>query len=152
MADDGSAQAATVWPLVQFQFLVKVDGTEFFFQEVSGLSTEHSVIEYRVGHWSTFSTIKMPGIKKYNNVTMKKGSYKGDLALHNLHETIKLNVYKRVPVIISLLDEAQAPVMTWTLSNAFPSKMTYPDMKADNSAPAIETIEWAFETLTLTSP
>ena len=150
MADDGSVEAVSTWPLVQFQFMVKVDDTEFFFQEVSGLSTEHSVIEYRVGHWKTFSVIKMPGIKKYNNVTMKKGVYKGDLAMHKLHETIQLNIYKRSTVIISLLDETQAPVMTWTLSNAFPIKMTYPDMKSDNSAAAIETIDWAFETLTLT--
>ena len=42
MADDGSAQAVSTWPLVQFQFLVKVDGNEFFFQEVSGLSTERA--------------------------------------------------------------------------------------------------------------
>jgi len=40
MADDGSAQSQTNWPLVRFQFRVVYDNMEFIFQEVTGLSAE----------------------------------------------------------------------------------------------------------------
>jgi hypothetical protein len=41
------------------------------FQEVSGLDIEAQPIEYR-GDSKGFSEVKMPGIKKTGNVTMKK--------------------------------------------------------------------------------
>jgi phage tail-like protein len=52
-------------------------------------------------------------------------------------------------VVINLLDEKAAPKMTWTLTNAFPSKVTGTDMKSDSSEVAIETIEITYETLTI---
>jgi len=40
--------------------------------------------------------------------------------------------------------------MTWTLSNAFPTKITVTDMKADGNEVAVESIELAYEGLKLT--
>ena len=40
MADDGSAQSATVWPIPKFRFEVKWDSDVMSFQEVSGLDIE----------------------------------------------------------------------------------------------------------------
>jgi hypothetical protein len=37
------------------------------FQEVSGLDTEHDVIEYRAGNSPEFSTVRMPGLKKHSD-------------------------------------------------------------------------------------
>ena len=73
MGDDGSAQSTSVWPLPKFYFQVKWDQEELSFQEVSGLDIEAQPIEYRHGNSKEFSTIKMPGIKKNGNITMKKG-------------------------------------------------------------------------------
>lgn len=61
-----------VWPLPKFYFKVEVDGLDAAFQEVSGLEAEAQVIEYRHSNSKEFSTIKMPGIKKYSDVTLKK--------------------------------------------------------------------------------
>jgi phage tail-like protein len=44
-----------------------------------------------------------------------------------------------------LLDEEHAPVMTWKLINAWPKKISSPDMKSDSSEVAIETMEIAHE-------
>lgn len=44
MADDGSKQSASIWPLVKFAFKVMWDGNELIFQEVSGLSAETTPI------------------------------------------------------------------------------------------------------------
>ena len=149
MADDGSAQSTNVWPLPKFYFQVKWDSEEMSFQEVSGLDIEAQPIEYRLGASPEFSTIKMPGIKKSGNVTMKKGVYKGDNKFWDWFNEIKMNTIKRVPVTISLLDETGAGTMVWTLANAWPTKITGTDLKSDGNEVAIETIEIVHEGITI---
>ena len=150
MADDGSAQSQTNWPLVRFQFRVVYDNMEFIFQEVTGLSAETQVIEYRHNNSKVFDTIKMPGIQKLGNVTLKKGIFKGDDDLWKNFNAIK-NTAKKTTVVISLLDESNAVAMSWNLTNAFPTKITATDMKADSNEVAIETMEIAHEGLTISS-
>ncbi|WP_447987512.1 phage tail protein [Nitrospira sp. Nam74] len=149
MADDGSAQSKDVWPLPKFHFQVKWDTTVMRFQEVSGLDTETQAIEYRHGDHPVFSTMKMPGIKKFGNITMKKGIFKSDNKFWDWYNQIKMNTIKRVPVTISLLDEAGGATMTWTLANAWPTKISGTDLKADGNEVAIESIEIAHEGLTI---
>lgn len=149
MADDGSAQSTSVWPLPKFYFQVKWDSNLMSFQEVSGLDTETQVIEYRHGDNPVFSTIKMPGIKKFGNITMKKGVFKSDNKFWDWYNSIKMNTIKRIPVTISLLDEAGKPTMVWTLNNAWPTKVTGTDLKADGNEVAVESIEIVHEGLTV---
>lgn len=149
MADDGSKQSTTVWPMPKFHFQVKWDKEVMSFQEVSGLDIEAQPIEYRHGDSPEFSTIKMPGIKKFGNVTMKKGVFKSDNKFWVWFNQIKMNVIKRVPVTIILLDEAGGTTMTWTLANAWPTKITSTDLKSDGNEVAIESIEVVHEGLTI---
>ena len=148
MADDGSAQSAT-WPLVKFSFRVKIGDTEILFQEVTGLNAETQVIEYRAGNSKQFSTVKIPGIKKYGNITLKKGIFKDDKVLWDMYKKVTMNTFERKTVTISLLDEANNEAMNWELTNAFPVKMTVTDMKSDNNEAAIETMELAHEGLSI---
>jgi phage tail-like protein len=149
MAEDGSAQSASVWPIPKFYFEVKWDSEVMSFQEVSGLDVEAQPIEYRRGDSPEFSTISMPGLKKSGNVTMKKGVYKSDNKFWDWFKQIKMNTIKRVPVTISLLDEAGDATMVWTLANAWPTKISSTDLKADGNEVAIETIEIAHEGITI---
>jgi phage tail-like protein len=151
MADDGSAQAtsANLWPLPKFHFEVKWDTNVMSFQEVSGLDIQSEEIKYRAGDSKQFSVNKMPGMKKYGNVTMKKGVFKGDNKFWDWLNQIKLNTVKRIPITISLLNEESAPTMVWTLTNAWPTKITSTDLKAEGNEVAIETIEIAHEGLTI---
>jgi phage tail-like protein len=119
------------------------------FQEVSGLDTEAQIIEYRAGDSKEFTTVKMPGLKKSGNVTMKKGVFKSDNKFWDWFSKMKMNTIKRVPVTISLLDEGGAPTMVWTLANAWPTKITGTDLKADGNEAAIESIEIAHEGLVI---
>lgn len=145
MADDGSTQSTTVWPLPKFHFQVKWDSEELSFQEVSGLDIEAQVIEYRHGNSQEFSTIKMPGIQKSGNITMKKGIFKSDNKFWTWFKEIKMNTTKRIPVTISLLDEDHKPTMVWKVTNAWPTKITGTDLKSDSNEVAIESIEIAHE-------
>jgi phage tail-like protein len=149
MAEDGSTQSANVWPMPKFHFQVKWDSEVMSFQEVSGLDVEAQPIEYRAGDSKTFSTVKMPGIKKYGNITMKKGVFKSDNKFWDWFNEIKMNVIKRKPVTISLLDEEGNPTMVWTLANAWPSKITGTDLKAEGNEVAVESIEVVHEGLTI---
>jgi len=144
----GEAQDS-VWPLPKFYFQVKIGDTEVAFQEVSGLDIEAQIIEYRHGNSKEFSTIKMPGIKKTGNVTLKKGVFVKDNAFWDWFNQIKMNTIERKTVVISLLDEGGSPTMVWTLNNAWPTKITGTDMKADGNEVAVETIEVAHEGLTI---
>lgn len=149
MADDGSKQSTTVWPLPKFYFQVKWDSQVMSFQEVSGLDVQSEEIKYRHGDSPEFSVIKMPGMKKVGNVTMKKGTFKSDNKFWDWFNQIKMNTIKRLPVTISLLDETGAPTMVWTLNNAWPTKITGTDLKAEGNEVAIETIEIVHEGLTI---
>lgn len=148
MADDGSKQSQNVWPLAKFSFSVDFgDGVIVPFQEISGLNVETQPIEFRGGDSKVFSTAKMPGIKKLSDVTMKKGIFRDDKTFWDWVKDIKVNTVKRRDVVISLLDEKGAPTMVWTLTNAWPVKITGTDMKSDGNEVAIETIVLAHEGL-----
>ena len=64
------------YPLPKFHFKVDWNGTEISFSEVSGLSAETEVIEYRHGNSPEYHKIKMPGMQKFGNITLKRGTFK----------------------------------------------------------------------------
>lgn len=149
MADDGSKQGAT-WPLPKFYFNIDLgDGTKQGFSEISGLESEVKSIEYRHSNSSVFAPIKMPGLRSVGNVTLKKGTFTKDSIFWDWFNQTQLNIIQRKTVIISLLNEKAAPMMIWTLTNAWPTKITGTDLKSDSSEVAVESLEIAYETLTV---
>ena len=67
------------WPMPKFYFSVDIgDDTDIAFQEVSGLDVESEVIEYRHGNSPNHSVIKMPGMMKFSDITLKKGVFADD--------------------------------------------------------------------------
>ncbi len=149
---DGSKENA-IWPMPKFNF--EVDLTEEMkkvaFQEVSGMDVENQIIEYRHSNSKLFSTIKMPGIVKYGNITMKRGVFVNDNKFWKWHDKIKMNLIKRETVIIRLLDEKGSKTMMWTLHNAWPTKITSTDLKSDGNEVAVDTLEIAHEQLIITN-
>jgi phage tail-like protein len=149
MPETDNEQSKSTWPIVKFQFSVKIGEQEAYFQEVTGLSAEIQQIEYRSGNSKEFSTVKMPGIKKYGNITLKKGIFKDDKGFGELYQKVVMNSFERKTITISLLDENNKVTMSWKLANAFPSKITVTDMKTNANELAVETMELAHEGLTL---
>lgn len=149
MAETGKEQSKSTWPLVKFQFAVKIGDQEAFFQEVTGLSAEPQQVEYRGGNSKVYPTVKMPGIKNFGNITLKKGIFKDDKGFWDLYKKVVMNTFERLTITISLLDEKNEVAMSWTLANAFPCKITVTDMKSDANEPAIDSMELAHEGLVL---
>ena len=140
----------TNWPLPKFYFMVDWGSTTNIpFQEINGLDIESEPIEYRHGNSPVFSKISMPGMIKNNKVIMKKGVFAKDNAFWDWFVKIKMNTIERQNVVIKLLDDGGNPTLTWTLLNAWPSKISSIDLKSDGSEVAIESIEIIHEGLTI---
>lgn len=138
------------YPVAAFHFQVEWGGNKIGFSEASGLNIENQVIEYRDGDSKEFSSVKMPGIPQYGNITLKRGIMPDDNEFFEWLNTAKrLRNVERRDLTISLLNENHEPVMSWKVSNAFPVKIEGPGLNSTGNEAAIETLEIAHEGLTI---
>ncbi len=137
------------YPLPKFHFQVEWGGTRIGFTEVNGLTIENEVIEYRDGSSPEYSKIKMPGMQKYSNITLKRGTFRSDNEFFSWLNTVKLNTIERRDLTISLLNEEHEPVVVWKVKSAWPVKVEATDLKSDASEAAVENIELAHEGLVI---
>ena len=135
-------------PLPNYHFKVEWGGTKIGFTEVSGLDFETEVIEYREGSSVIYNKTKQPGLTKYSNITLKRGTFQGDLEFFNWWKENYQAEYKR-DVTISLLNEKHEPIITWKLRNAWPCKVQSTDLKASGNKVAIESMEIAHDGLSV---
>jgi len=139
-------------PYSGYNFLVTVNGVsddgtavKGSFNEASGLETEVPAIEYRNGS-EDITLRKIPGLKKFTNITLKRGMT-GDLAFWNwIREAMKGNV-QRADGSIVMLDENRQEVMRWNFLRGWPCKWTGPGFNAANNEIAMETLEICHEGL-----
>lgn len=137
------------YPLAKFHFSVEWGGTKIGFTEVSGLDVETEVIEYREGSSPEYSKIKMPGMQKFSNITLKRGTFNSDNEYFEWWNTVKLNTIERRDITINLLNEEHEPVVTWKVKNAWPTKVQSTDLKGDGNETAIESVEIVHEGLVI---
>ncbi len=135
------------YPLPKFHFQVEWASANIKFTEVSGLDLESEVIEYRDGASREYSKLKMPGLQKNSNITLKRGVFTGDNEFFDWMNTVKMNTIERRDITISLLNENHEPVVVWKVKNAWPTKIQSTDLKADGNEVAIESMELAHEGL-----
>lgn len=128
------------YPLPKFHYQVEWGGSRIGFTEVSGLEVEIEEIAYREGSSPEYHDLKMPGRKKFSDVTLKRGVFSSDNEFFTWLKTQKLNTIERRDITISLLNEEHEPVMVWKIKNAWPSKITSTDLKSDDNGVAIETL------------
>ncbi len=86
------------------------------FSEVSGLSMETNVIEYREGNSKTYNVIKQPGRTVFGNIILKRGDfdfYKEWRKGYLFQESNKTSSSFRRTVIIKVLNEEHTPILTW---------------------------------------
>ena len=145
------------YPLPKFHFQVEWgDEVRIGFTEVSGLDFETEVIEYREGTNKKYSKTKQPGLTKYSDITLKRGTFQGDNSFFNwwrqtyfFQESNSTGSRYRRSVVIKLLNEEHEPIVVWQLENAWPKKLISTDLNADANEIAIETLVVVHEGLTL---
>lgn len=137
-------------PLLQYNFLLQIDGTSDAvagFTEVSGINMESDIVEYREGS-DTATVRKLPGLRKYGNITLKRG-YTTNTEIWEWRKTVIDGVTERKSGAIVLLNEAREPTLRWEFSQAWVSKYEGPALNATANETAIESIEIAVEDVRL---
>lgn len=132
-------------PLSQYHFQVNWGGARISFQEISGLDIEIETVSYRDGSSPVDSERKMPGLRKFSNIIMKRGLIQGDNDFFEWMNTKRIGTIERRDLTISLLDEEHQPAIVWKVKNAFPVKYSGPILKANSSEIAMESIEITHE-------
>ncbi len=118
------------------------------FSEVGGLATETDIIEYREGS-EDITVRKLPGKRKYTNISLKRGYTPDGKDLWEWRKTVMDGKTQRKGGTITLLDEARKPALTWEFSEGWPSKWAGPAFNAKNNEIAIEELEICVEGLAL---
>lgn len=137
------------YPIPKFHFQVDWGGTKIGFTEVSGLEVTTEKIEYRDGASPEYIKLQIPGMQGISEVTLKRGTFKGDNEFYEWWNTVALNTIERRDITISLLNEAHEPVVVWKVKNAWPTKVTSTDLNSTGNETAIETLVLTHEGLTM---
>ena len=140
-------------PYVQFNFLVDLgdgvtEGPRAGFQEVSGIGMEVAVAEYRAGNSRENSVMKITGLGKYSDVTMKRGIV-GSVDLYQWLDQIRNGDQKALrTVTVQLQNEEHTEIVqTWKLLRARIIKHTSGPFNAKGTDVAMEELVLAYERL-----
>lgn len=136
-------------PYRTFNFQLEIDGVPLgAFSEVSGLTAEGDAVDYREGTDASPSVRKLTGLRKYPNITLKRG-YTQDKSLWQWHQNIVNGVPDRRDVTIILLNEQRIPVLRWHAESAWINKIEGPSFKAAGNEIAMESVELVHEGLSI---
>jgi phage tail-like protein len=137
-------------PFRAYNFSVQIDGiARGAFSEVSGLTAEGDAVDYREGSDLQQNVRKLVGLRKYTNLTFKRGYTQGDGSLWAWYTNIMNGTADRRNVTVVLMNEARQEVMRWHAENAWINKIEGPSFKAAGNEVAIESMELVHEGLTI---
>jgi len=136
-------------PYGAFNFLVTIDGADTLggFSDVSGLSTEIAIAEYREGTDKPNHVRKVAGLHKMGDVTLKRGVIDSTQMWHWITEARNTGVAAQKNVVVNLLDEARNPVQRWLLRGVIPMKYSGPTLAAKGGEVAMEELVLSCEAL-----
>lgn len=128
-------------PLVGFNFRLEIEGkVTGYFTEVSGLGSENEVIEQKVVDDKGRDLVqKIPGRLKWEDITLKRG-ITDDMQLWKWRQLVVEGKMKdaRTNCSIIMCDRNFEDVARWDFTNAWPSKVTGPTLKADSNEFGVE--------------
>ncbi len=158
--DNGSGLS---YPLTKMNFLVTaadIEGTAAF-TEASGVEASVETIEFRQGNANSMAPVKIPGLVKHGNVTLKMG-YTSNNKFKDWIQKCVSETRKEMPrtnVSIELIDinggtpssvvNSTTGGKIWVLKNAWVTKYSAPDLNSTANEVAIESLELAYEELTI---
>ncbi|MGA1794880.1 MAG: phage tail protein [bacterium] len=132
-------------PYRNHNFLIEIEGLiTGGFYECSGLETETDVICYRIGDDKDSTLKKLPGLKHFSDVTLKRGIVDNN-ALWEWRKKVMDGNVERKNVSIIIRNEEGADKIRWNLRQAWPNKSSNPALKADGDSIAMETLTFCYE-------
>ncbi|NNJ11018.1 phage tail protein [Chloroflexales bacterium ZM16-3] len=142
--DDNSKQEANP----ACRFYVEIDKiAKAVFTEVSGLQIETEVTTYAEGGNNGFAR-RLPGRTTVSNLTLKRGVTSTHELLRWYLDIVSGKIDRRQVSVIQYSLRGE-PIARWNFSDAYPVKWVGPQLTADSSVIAIETLELAHEGIAL---
>ncbi|HET6253610.1 MAG TPA: phage tail protein [Puia sp.] len=142
------AGTTTYYPPVAFSFEVSITGidgvNEGSFQEVTGLSVKLDVEEVKEGGENRFAH-RFPSRPKYENLVLRRGMVTSSSLINWARQAVEQFQFTTRTVVVSLLDEEGKNLASWNFVNAWPVSLKVSDLKAQENAIAVETLELSFD-------
>ena len=144
-------QIKTAYPLPVYNYRVEIstasENLAIAFSEVSGLSLGFETTTYKESPVESGTAgplrMYMPAQISPVNLTLKKGVVPASslTALYDWINGIQINQVEKKDISIHLCDETGAAMVTWQVSNCFPTKLDAPGFDANSNDAAIESME-----------
>ena len=137
--------AEIIYPYKKYNYKVLLDNSaEAGFSEVSAPDITADPVEYRDGSMAGRTPGKQPGLMKYSNVTLKRGTTESQvfLAWMKAIQDVKHNCKT---VVITLMDDEMNEAASWLLEKCWPVRYSAPDFNATSNEVAIESLELVTE-------
>jgi phage tail-like protein len=136
-------------PYRGFNFRIDINGvTIAAFTEVTGLTAEGDSVDYREGDDKFNSVRKLMGLRKYSNVTLKRG-FTRNLELWEWYAAVARGEAVRRDGAIVLQDEAHQDVLRFEFVKGWINKIEGPHLSATGNEVAMESVELCHEGLTI---
>jgi phage tail-like protein len=136
-------------PFRSFNFRVEIDGIAVgSFSDVSGLSSDGDIAEYRNGDDVPLHVRKLMGLRKFSNITLKRG-YTDNRELWDWRNNIVNGVADRRDGSIVLMDEERKDVLRWNFTAGWLHKIDGPTFNAKGNEVSMESAEIVVESITL---
>jgi phage tail-like protein len=132
-------------PYSKYNFVIEIEGiTQAGFMECTGLESKTEIIRYREGSDSLNTPRLLPGLHTFSNITLKRGiTDSKELAVWR--KTVTDGQIVRKSGAIVLRDNKHQEVARWNFREAWPCRMSGPQLNALDNEVAIEEIEICHE-------
>jgi phage tail-like protein len=136
-------------PFRAFNFRLEIDNLPVAaFSDASGMTSDGDVVDYRTGVDIPLTARKLPGLRKYGPITLKRGMLH-DSSLWDWYRNISIGLKDRRNGSVILMDEERNDVLRWNFEAAWPNKIEGPALNAKGNEVAVESVELIVEDITL---
>jgi len=145
----------TAYPLPVYNYRVEIGKDAIAFSEVSGLSVGYETTTYKESPIESGApgptVMHMPAQAQTTTLTLRKGLVRGKsvAALYGWISAIQINQVEKKDIHVRLCDEEGAPVISWKVTNAFPTKLDAPTFDANSNDAAVESMELTADGITI---
>ena len=135
------------YPLPVYNYKVEINGETIAFKQVSGLSKSFETTTYKESKTNQPGSgpeiMHMPGQIQPINIKLEKGYVrtKNLPVFYNWINGTRINQIEKKDIKVRLTDEEGKAVVTWTVVNAFPTKLEAPTFDANSNDMAIESLD-----------
>ncbi|MFK7787451.1 MAG: phage tail protein [Crocinitomicaceae bacterium] len=140
-------QIKSDYPLVIYNYRIDINGESISFSEVSGLELSFETITYKESYATGGKVgpniMYMPGQIQPVNISLKKGFVQGKSipVFYDWINGIQLNRVDKRDIVVHLLDETGNTIVSWTVIDSFPTKLSAPSFDASSNEVAIESMD-----------